>query len=224
MVIQDTYTTRQGIGYYGGIARPNTPTFFELGQVSDAVKPGYGVLFDDATEKWRLPDDASERLEVSGIVGFDSALKPNDSGVIEFEANSTAKIAVMGHFYAKAGEALKYGDLVVFDQVDNDWVKYDRTIAGFSAVAPNDFDATAPADYNGTVNAAGVSTYVQDAINGLDASVSAYVQGAVSGSDEAIGNYVRSAINSLPRFSIVAATKAASGGIVELRLSGAATR
>lgn len=201
MVIQDTFTNRQGIGYYGGIARPNTPTFFELGQISDAVKPGHGVLFDSTTGKWKLPDTTPERLLVSGIVSFDSALKPNNSGEIEFEANSTVKIAVMGHFYAKAGETLKYGDPVVFDQDDLDWIKYERTISNVSLPAPEDM--------TGSVDLAGISAYVQGAIEGLNASVSAYV---------------RNAVNSLPKAGIVAASNAASGGIVELRLSGAATR
>ena len=201
MVIQGNYARHQKTGFYGDVSRPNTPYFFEVGQVSVSVKPGYGVLYDATADKWKLPTTAAERLEVSGIVSFDSALKANSDGEIEFAANALIKVGVMGHFYAKAGEALEYGDLVVFDQGDSDWVKYTRAIA--------DFDATAPVDLTGTVTAAAVSTYVQGAVNGIEDDVSAYV---------------RNAILTLPKAPVVAVSKAASGGIVELRFSGAAVR
>ena len=201
MVIQDSYSRHQRAGFYGDVARPVPPCIFDVGQVAVAVKPGAGVLYDATDDKWRLPTTMEERLDVSGIVGFDSAVKGNSDGVIEFVADSTIKVGVMGHFYAKAGEALTYGDLVVYDEVDGDWIKYTRTI--------EDFSATQPADMTGTVDLAGVSTYVQGAIGGLDADVSAYV---------------RSAILTLPRAPVIATTKAAIGGLIELRFSGALVR
>ncbi len=178
MVIQSTYARHQRRGFYGDVARPNTPHFYEVGQTSVAVKPGDGVLYDATEDKWALPTSDAERLEVSGVVSFDSAVKANADGVIEFAANALIKVGVMGHFYAKAGEALEYGDLVVYDEADGDWIKYSRTVD----------------DYSGTVDATGVSDYVRGAILGL------------------------------PKTSVIATTKASSGGLVELRFSGAVVR
>ena len=178
MVIQSSYARHQTAGFYGDISRPVPQCIFDLGITSVPVKPGDGVLYDSTADKWKLPTTDAEQLEVSGIVCFDSAVKANSDGVIEFAADALIKVGVMGHFFAKAGEALEYGDLVVYDQTDKDWVKYTRTIAA----------------YSGTVDADGVTTYVSDAID------------------------------TLPKAPAVAVSKAASGGLVELRFSGAVTR
>ena len=202
MAIQTEYSRHQKAGFHGDVSRPVPPVVYDTGQVSVAVKPGWAVLYDASADKWRIPTTDAERLDVVGIVSFDSGVRANSNGVIEFEADDVIKIGVTGHFWAKAGEALEYGDLVVFDHgADKDWIKYTRTI--------EDIDVTAPDDYSGTVNAAGVSTYVQGAINGIEGDVS---------------DYVRSAILTLPRAPVVAVSKAPSGGLVELRLSGALVR
>ena len=178
MTVQKTYRRHQRAGFYGDVARPMPPCVFDLGQVSEAVKPGDGVLYDASDDKWRLPTTDAERLEVAGIVSFDSAVTPNSEGAIEFAANSVVKVGVVGHFFAKAGEALAYGDLVVYDEGDGDWIKYSRTVE----------------DYSGTVDASGIS------------------------------DYVREAINTLPKTTVIATTKADSGGLVELRFSGGIVR
>ena len=202
MAIQTTYARHQRPGFYGDVSRPIPPCIFDVGLTSVAVKPGYGVLYDATADKWRIPTTDAERLDVMGIASFDSAVKANADGVIEYPAEAIIKVGVMGHFYAKAGEALEYGDLAVFDHGnDKGWIKYTRTIA--------DFAATQPEDMTGTVDLAGVSTYVQGAIGGIDADVSAYV---------------RNAINTLPKTPVVAVSTAAAGEIVELRFSGAVVR
>lgn len=201
MVIQDRYTAHQRRGFHGDVARPVPPCIYDTGRVSVAVRPGYGVLYDPTQDRWRLPTTDAERLEVTGIVGFDSSVVGNSDGQIEYAAGAVVKIGVMGHFYAEAGEALEYGDPVVFDQDDGDWIRYSRTI--------EDIDVTAPEDMTGTVDLPGVSTYVQGAIDGIEGDLS---------------DYVRAAIDTVPRTSVVATTRAAAGELVELRFSGAQVR
>ena len=165
MAIQNEYARHQRPGFYGDVSRPVPPSVFDLGQVSVAVKPGSGVLYDATADKWRLPTTNAERLDVTGIVSFDSAVVANRDGVIEYPVDTIIKVGVMGHFYAQAGEVLEYGDLVVFDQVAGDWIKYTRTVE----------------DFSGTVDASAISDYVRDAINTLPKAPIIAVSDAVAG-------------------------------------------
>ena len=211
--IQSSYGRHQQAGWPGSKAKPGAPMEFVTGPVGVPTngtkpKPGYGVYYNKTNKDFRVPTSLDQSLLVEGIVIYDAgtvqgsqstpSTGANSDTLVAYEHGRVVKIGIFGTFFAVAGEALEFGDLVVFDHgTDKDWIKHARAIA--------DFDAAEPAAYSGTVNAEGLSTYVQGAITGLNDGVSAYVRGA---------------IKALPKSPAVAVSSAAEGGLVELRFAG----
>ena len=211
--IQSSYGRHQQPGWPGSKAKPGAPMEFVTGPVGVPTngtkpKPGYGVYYNKTNKDFRVPTTRDQALLVEGIVIYDAgtvqgskstpSTDVNSDTLVEYEHGRVVKIGIFGTFFAVAGGALEFGDLVVFDHgVDKDWIKLDRAIA--------DFDAAEPEDYSGTVDASGVSTYVQGAISGLNDGVSTYVRGAVK---------------TFPKSPAVAVSNAAANGLVELRFAG----
>ena len=143
MSFQSQYARYQQAGYVGGLARPGTPFAYEIGEAGQELQPGWGVMYSATNDDWRIPTSAATRLGVLGIVSFDPASLSstldsipsgaNSDQVIKIADGREVRIGVQGVFWARAGEAMEYGDLVVFDHgTDKDWLKLTTptTVAG----------------------------------------------------------------------------------------------
>ena len=133
--IQRAYNIYQQEGFVGDLARPEEYRLFEFDkQTAVEVKPGMGVYWDRSGSKWRLPTNPSNQLDVIGMVSYDNAevagsltsvpAGSNSGQDFKIAANKIVKIGTAGAFYAIAGEALKPGDLVMYDWNDEDWIRY----------------------------------------------------------------------------------------------------
>ena len=140
MAFQSQYAKYQQAGYPGQLERAGSPHGFDLGEAGVELQPGWGVQYLSASNDWRIPTSAATRLLVLGIVSYDSATVSsaltavpagaNSDQVIKIADEAMIKIGVQGVFWAIAGEALEYGDLVVFDQGDDkDWIKLAKPAA-----------------------------------------------------------------------------------------------
>ena len=127
--VQHDFTYYKRRGYFGDIARPNDyPIFDSLTSAEDdGLVPGDGVSLDGYGKAVR-PSHVLDESEVIGIVSFNQNDVPT-SGVsdILYKSGSIVKIGVRGTFWGKAGETLKYGDIVKFDYTEKDWRKFDLT-------------------------------------------------------------------------------------------------
>ena len=130
--IQTVYNRYQQKGFVGALVRPNAPYEYDNGLAGVTVSPGQGVWYDASNNDFRLPTSAAERLLVVGIVSYDPgtvqsnlASVPSGSNSdtdIEFAADANIKIGVRGSFFVVAGEALEYGDQLVYNQTTERWV------------------------------------------------------------------------------------------------------
>ena len=130
--IQQQYRRHQQAGQPGWLARPNAPHAYDMGEAGEALNPGDGVRYVAATNDWRKPTSTAERLEVQGIVSYDiaapsgaitQATGQNASAQVEIADGSPIKVGVIGSFWAIAGGAIEYGDIVLFDQSNSNWVR-----------------------------------------------------------------------------------------------------
>lgn len=119
MTIQSTYSNYPGQGYAGQIARANEAYALDRGAAGEAVKAGAGVIYDGTSAV--KPTSAAEQLLVNAVVSYDVGVVA--SGAIEYAEGDILKLAVGGVFYLTAGETLVYGDTLVYDYADDDWVK-----------------------------------------------------------------------------------------------------
>ena len=120
-------------GYPGSISRPGSPNAQDLGVVSEVVEPGWGVIYDSGTNKYRLPTNAADRLNVTAVVMSDAGSPPSADGTkVEIPADSVVRLGVAGSYWLCAGEALETNDLVVFNQTNKNWGKLasPTTVAG----------------------------------------------------------------------------------------------
>jgi hypothetical protein len=151
MVVQSQYGRYPGIGYVGDLSRPEEPyrfihpAVFHQVAAARAARPGDPVYYVAASNQFALPTDAATLLTVCGIVSFDPGTLPstlaaipsgaNSDQFIEYKDDAIIKIGTMGTFYVVAGEALEYGDLVVWDVASFKWDKGAR--AANHAAIPN---------------------------------------------------------------------------------------
>lgn len=138
-VVQSNYNVYQQKGYVGDVAYPGRETHFEIGVAGiptsgKSLQPGFGVVYTVASNDWRIPTSAAERLAVTGIVSFNPAETQggvltaipsgaNSDTFVDYANDAVIKVGTVGAFWATAGVALEYGDIVVFNQTDEDWEK-----------------------------------------------------------------------------------------------------
>ncbi len=134
-VLQRQYDVRQRRGLLGQCARPNVPNVYHPGKIhvpanGTPPKPGMGVWYDEAQDAYRLPTNDVEQRQVIGMLSYEqgvntrqSSYTGNTNQVLQYADGDVVKVAVLGAFFACAGEALKYGDLVYFDRnaAELDW-------------------------------------------------------------------------------------------------------
>ena len=135
--IQDVYALYQGRGYPGQLARPNAPYAFQQGTAGvvtgTSLRSGYGVKYDQTNNDFRLPTSDADALEVIGIASYDmgaiqSSLTATPDGensdqVIEIRDNRPIRVGLEGWFWAIAGGALEFGDILRYDPDDENWRK-----------------------------------------------------------------------------------------------------
>lgn len=196
-VVQRVFERDQALGYPGDVARENAPTAFDTGQIyvaSNAIdpRPGEPVIYDATRNQYRLPASASENDDVLGIISFDSGTVAsnldsfpagaNSPSLIEYADDATVKVGVLGTFWALAGEALEYGDIVEWDWNASNtssyrkWTVADGPTAGAAALEID--SSTLPSDYtsNATANAA-VKATVDAALTTLHSRLQNLVAG-----------------------------------------------
>lgn len=139
MVIQSTYRSAYQAGWPGSLSRPESPyqMLFGRAQVPTSgipLKPGYGVLYDQGNDAWRLPTSTTEQLQVTGIVSVDqgsiqsaqSSIGENSDMAVEYEDGDELKICTMGNLWVVAGAELEYGDLAVWDYNSANTTSYQK--------------------------------------------------------------------------------------------------
>ena len=148
-VVQSNYSVYQQKGYVGDVAYPGRETNFEIGvagvpAAGASLQPGWGVVYTPTSNDWLLATSAATALTVTGIVSFNPAETQsgvlsaipsgaNSDSFVEYADEAVIKVGTVGAFWAKAGEALEYGDIVVFDYGgDKDWIKPATAITNYA--------------------------------------------------------------------------------------------
>ena len=143
--VQTQFATTPGAGYPGSLSRAEEPhiyihpAVFHLPAAGRKARPGDPVYYDAAENKFALPHNAATLLQTLGIVSYDlgtiqsllAAIPAgsNSPAFIEYDDDAILKVGVMGTFYAIAGEALEFGDLVVWDVASFKWDKLTKPAA-----------------------------------------------------------------------------------------------
>ena len=143
-VFQINYDIYQQAGWPGQQARPGEPYAYDTGvlHVPAAAtrnpRPGDAVYWDETENAYAIPTTAAEVSSVVGLISYDastlqSSLSAVPSGAnsdafIEYKDGAVVKVAVMGTFYAQAGSAMEYGEMIDWDTADFLWDP--RTQAG----------------------------------------------------------------------------------------------
>ena len=136
MAIQRVFRRHQQPGWVGGLARPDAPYAYDIGQIHVPTsgrkgRPGDGVIWDATENQYKVPTTAAEELLVIGIVAYDAGTVQSTLGTvpttensdqfIEYEDNAIIKVGVMGTFWIIAGGACEYGDLMRHQNGDEKW-------------------------------------------------------------------------------------------------------
>lgn len=130
-IIQSSFNAFQSKGFIGTKVRPDAPFEFDLGVAGEELKPGEGVLYDKATNKFLKPTNAAERLLVTGIVSLDPGVVAtattvpaggNSDAEVKFAIDTVIKVMIRGSIFVIAGADLEYGDQLVFDEATSDWI------------------------------------------------------------------------------------------------------
>lgn len=154
--IQRIYRTYEQEGWPGALARPNEPHAFHFGLINVPTgatrkpRPGDPVYWDATEKRYAIPTTAAQLNAVCGILVFDSGTvqgtldtipsNVNSDAFIEYADNAQVKVGVMGTYYALAGEALTYDQLVAWDTTDYKWdVRDAADVAGHTALTDNAF-------------------------------------------------------------------------------------
>ena len=151
--VQIQYNRYQQDGYLGQLSRPNEPHAVRLGKLhvpaGAAVRkprPGDPVLYDATENQFKIPTDAAEAKKIVGIIGYDvqeisSQLSSIPTGAnsdtyLEYEDNDLIRIVELGSAFVLSGEALEYGDRLLWDHVTFKWDKQAAiTVAGANVAA-----------------------------------------------------------------------------------------
>lgn len=153
--IQRSYRRHQQPGWPGTKAKPNTPCEFILAKIgvpsagtnaNVKPKPGDGLVYDATNNDFRLPADTEAgKVAVIGMIVVDAGTVQGSLSSIPSGANSDTevtysdgdhvKVGIMGTFFAIAGEAMEFGDLVAYDTGERKWMK----IAPAAAAAADDY-------------------------------------------------------------------------------------
>lgn len=130
--IQKTYSKHLQRGQVGQNARPSAPWDIDRGVAGVEIKPGQGVFYNPATNRYILPTSAATRKLVTHIVTFNSnsfntdiaVPSTNNQSEVVFAIGAVMPLAVLGSFFVLAGETVEAGDAAIFNESTSKWIKY----------------------------------------------------------------------------------------------------
>lgn len=150
-LIQTYYNKKQQAGMVGTVSRPaSVYEFDDRGKAAVALSPGEAVMYDTATNTWKLPTSASEEKLVTHVVGYDIASlgttisQPsgaNSDQDIVFDAGTMVRLMRYGYMWALAGGAFEKGAPVYFDRTAKKWLLYTATAGDVSDLRRKVFTA-----------------------------------------------------------------------------------
>lgn len=127
-VVQSVYATYPEKNFPGNIARPGEPMSIERGLLRVATgtrnpRPGDALMFDRGENRFRLPTSASEARQVVGILGYDATEIQSgaDLDTVSFSDNDEIRVNTFGTFWVTAGEALRWGDRLIWNTANQKW-------------------------------------------------------------------------------------------------------
>ncbi|MCK5133218.1 MAG: hypothetical protein KAR40_13835 [Candidatus Sabulitectum sp.] len=131
-MLQKDYAKKLQIGQVGSNARPSAPWDIDRGVAGVELKPGDGVFYDAATNRYIKPTTADTRKLVTHIVTFNSnsfntdiaVPSTNNTSEVVFAIGAVMPLAVLGSFFVLAGETVEAGDAAIFNESTGKWIKY----------------------------------------------------------------------------------------------------
>ena len=131
MTLQQSYNINPEVGFPGEIAEPNSPHRIEAGRLtvpSGATRtnprPGDAVYYSTAQDAWQVPSNASDQLQVGGILTYRADAVASATNFTQFDDGDQIFVVTMGVVWVIAGGSCDRGDIMVM-QTD-DW-KYNAT-------------------------------------------------------------------------------------------------
>ena len=126
--VQTGYEINPEFGFAGDIARPGEPHAYDSGLLHVPAsstrnpRPGDALIYDATHNEWRVPATAAESLAALGIMTYRvDRIQNATSNMLDFADESEIEIGVHGTFWVVAGEAVEYGDRLVWDVADYKW-------------------------------------------------------------------------------------------------------
>ena len=128
----------QSEGYAGTLARPVPQACYEEGKLhvasgGDAVKPGWGLVYDQSEEKFKVPTTDAEELAVQGVCSYDMRAIPstlaatptnaNSPQSVQFTDDALVRVCIEGVLFVRAGGNMEFGDALKFSRNDGKWDK-----------------------------------------------------------------------------------------------------
>ena len=159
MGIQSTYSINPGLGYPGGIARPNEPMAIDLGRFvgSGTISPGMAVRYDRTNNGFVLPTTVATSRDFIGVVHYRRSEVQTDEDEVQFVNGDDIEVGVMGTFWVRSSNAVVYGDRMAYDTSASQWHMISSSTGGVSAgssagqVGPSFDQAGLVAAINGAV-------------------------------------------------------------------------
>ena len=97
------------------------------------MKPGWGLIYDQAEEKWKEPTTDAEELGVQGVCSYDMRAIPttlaavptnaNSPQSVQFSDDALVRVCIEGVLFLRAGAAMEFGDALKFSRNDGKWDK-----------------------------------------------------------------------------------------------------
>lgn len=172
-IFQTYYNKKQQVGLVGTVSRANAPyEFDDPGKAAVDLRPGEAVLYDTATNTWKLPTSAVEEKRVTHVVGFDMASVQstlssvpagnNSDQEVVFTAGSMVRLLRYGYMWALAGGAFEKGAAIYFDRTTKKWLAYTATADDVSDLRRKVFTAGTESSGNGAIIEVHVTSDVQE--------------------------------------------------------------
>ena len=130
MPVQTTYSDYPASGYPGGVARPSEPHGMDSGTLyvtsgeAGNPKPGDAVHWNATQNRFQVPTTTAQARRAVGVLGYRVDTVANDANQVRFKDGDAVQVCVLGTVWCKVGEGVEYGDAVIFDTSDDDWVKF----------------------------------------------------------------------------------------------------
>ena len=135
---QTGYELHLPVGFHGDVAIPGDRPQYRTFAAGEELEPGQGVIYDASDNDVRKPSSVVERLAVIGVVAYERAAIGDDgTAELTIKSGTRVKVGVEGTFWVKVGEAVEYGDILVYNQTDDEWEKKPaETTTNLAALLP----------------------------------------------------------------------------------------